>query len=76
MSTYKDYLNTIWYDPKSPIALAVLKALKCFVIKDNKYRIGVHEIAVPLIINSMNFYFLSRDFSNHFSPYTVGWLIL
>jgi hypothetical protein len=33
-------LNTIWYDPKSPIVLAVLKALKCFVIKNNKYRIG------------------------------------
>jgi len=40
MSTHKDYLNKIWYDPKNPIAFAGLEALKRFVIKDNKYRIG------------------------------------
>jgi hypothetical protein len=39
MSTYKEYLNKIWYDPKSLIAFAGLKVLKRFVIKDNKYRI-------------------------------------
>jgi hypothetical protein len=39
MSTYKEYLNKIWYDPKSPIAFAGLKVFKRFVIKDNKYRI-------------------------------------
>ena len=37
MSTYKEYLNKIWYDPKSPIAFAGLKVLKRFVINDNKY---------------------------------------
>lgn len=40
MPTYKDYLKKIWYDPKNPIAFAGLKALRHFVIKDNKYRIG------------------------------------
>ena len=40
MSTYKEYLNKIVYDPKSPIAFAGRKVLKRFVIKDNKHRIG------------------------------------
>ena len=39
MSTYKEYLNKIVYDPKSPIAFAGLKVLKRFVIKDNKHKI-------------------------------------
>ena len=37
MSTYKEYLNKIVYDPKSPIAFARRKVLKRFVINDNKY---------------------------------------
>ena len=41
MSTHKDYLNNIWYDlPKNPVGFTGLKALRRFIIKDNKYRIG------------------------------------
>ena len=40
MSTYKDYLNKIWYDPQNPVGFIGLKALRRFIIKDNKYRIG------------------------------------
>ena len=40
MSTYKEYLNQIWYDPKNPVGFTGLKALRRFIIKDNKYRFG------------------------------------
>ena len=40
MSIYKDYLNKIWYDPKNPVGFTGLKALRRFIIKDNKYRFG------------------------------------
>ena len=35
MSTYKDYLNKIWYDPKNPVGFTGLKALRRFIIKNN-----------------------------------------
>ena len=39
MSTYKDYFNKIWYDPKNPVGFTGLKALRRFIIKNNKNEI-------------------------------------
>ena len=58
MSTYKEYLNKIWYDPKIPVKFTGLKALR---------RLSFHISTCPSSIFSISFH-NSTYFFPHF-PY-------
>jgi hypothetical protein len=57
MSTYKDYLNKLWYDPKNPVGFTGLKALR---------RLSFHISACLSSIFSISFH-ISTYFSSTFS---------